>query len=190
MGHYISVFYLQINKSEVPETIDTWHSSIDVLDKYSKMSGGSELYKTASRNWWHQHALLLICEQLRISGLEFIDSEIACITHADLEGIEIALTSVLKRLSIGFPDFGPIEEQSGSVWHLVNYFESGEIKQYTQETIRQAFDESIVTRDASCGVDSGYESLVTFFSFIKSLHYCVKEAMNGNKFLLYVQPQP
>ena len=190
MSHYLPVFFLPINDDECPENLEGWHSAEELLgDKLSNREQNG-LLKSASRNRWHQHAIGLICEHLQINGLDFLQHEIACL---DRNRIRVARGAIDKFLTVcqsGIPELTPAMEKEGSIWFLRNYFKGGEEKKFSTSHLKKAFAESRAVLEIEGCADSGYNSLVEFFSFLKSVQAILQECLSQNRKLLYVQPQP
>jgi hypothetical protein len=190
MSHRIPVFFLPIKREEVPENLKDWHSAMNVLGEWLERRADYGLRTSTSRNWWYQHALGLICTGLAIEGLEFAEAEIACLDKKELEAATNALSRVLQEIRDGIPHLGPGIDEEGSIWWLHHYWDEGGCKEYSAETMRKAFDESEAAYDIDVDTDVGYESVMGFYSFLKSLQAAVNEALSQDKSLLYVQPQP
>jgi hypothetical protein len=192
MSHYIPVFFFPIEREAVPEDRKDWDSAMDILKKRLERRNEHNLWKCTSRNWWLQHALLLICKGLGVGGLEFIDIdiEIAYLDNKELEAASNALDKVLREICNGIPYLGPEIDKEGSIWWLHHYRDKGRDKEYSIETMRRAFSESEATYEIDIFPDSGYESVVGFYSFLKSLQAAVNETMSQDMSLMYFQMQP
>lgn len=192
MSHYIPVFYFPIQKEEIPGNPDNRDSALAILKKRLEKQDESNLWKCTSRNWWLQHALLLICRGLEIEGLEFIDTdiEITYLDRKELEAASNALEKILHEIRNGIPRLGPEIEEEGSIWWLHHFIEEGEVKKFSNGIMRKAFSESKAVYEIDIIPDSGYKSIVGFYSFLKSLEAAVIEAMNKNMNLMYIQIQP
>jgi hypothetical protein len=140
--------------------------------------------------WWYQHALGLICQGLAVEGLEFVDTEIACLDGEKLETAFKALEQILQTVRDGIPYLEQDRDGKDSLWYLHTYWDDGERKTYTTEIVRKAFDESQALYDIDVEQEFGYESIVGFFSFLKSLQATMSECLNQAMCLLYIQPQP
>jgi hypothetical protein len=190
MSHYIPVFFLPIGADECPANLENWHSAEELLAAKWNQREQSGLLKSASRNWWHQHAISLICEHLQIAGLKFLQLEIACL---DLNQIQVARSALDQLLSVcqhGIPELPPEIEEEGSIWFLRNYLEGHKHKKFTTGQIEKAFAESRAVVEIEGLTDSGYNTLVEFISFLKSVRAILQACLSQNKKLLYVQPQP
>jgi len=105
MSHYIPVFFLSINDDECPKNLGDWHSAVAFLpDKWSDRERNGFL-QSASRNWWHQHAIMLICEGLQISGLDFLQYEIACLDQIQIQVANSAIDEVSWLANMAFQNF-------------------------------------------------------------------------------------
>jgi hypothetical protein len=190
MSHYIPVFFLPIRDDECPANLENWHSAEELLANKWNQRKQSGLLKSASRNWWHQHAISLICEHLQIGGLQFLQLEITCL---DLNQIRVASSAIDQLLSAcqhGIPDLPPEIEEEGSIWFLRNYLAVRKAKKFTTDQIEKAFAESRAALEIEGLTDSDYNTLVEFFSFLKSVRAILQACLSQNKKLLYVQPQP
>jgi hypothetical protein len=188
MGHNIPVFFFPISDDELPERLDNWHAAEDLLSEKWDHREQNGLRTSTSRNWWHQHAIGLIGEYLQIDGLDFVQKEIICLNAKQIEvGIQ-ALDQLLYSCRSGIPQLMPEMEKEGSIWYLRNYYEGNKSKAFSVAQIEKAYTESHVALEVN-SADVGYESLVDFFSFLKSLQASLQECLSKNKQLLYVQPQ-
>jgi len=61
---------------------------------------------------------------------------------------------------------------------------------FTTSQIEQAFAESRAVPEIEGFADSGYNTLVEFFSFLKSVRVILQGCLSQNKKLLYFQLQP
>ena len=191
MSNYIPVFFMPIMRDELPESLESWHSAMDLIGNRLENRVEYGLRSSTSRNWWYQHALGLVCNGLSIRGLEFLDVEIVCLDRESLEAASNAVKKVLHEIRNGIPYLGSEIDKVGSIWWLHYYWEEGEYKEYSPESIRRAHDEAEVSYDLRIDTDVGYESVVGFFySFQKSLQASINEALSQAKWLLYVSPQP
>jgi hypothetical protein len=106
MSHHIPVFFLPIEPEQVPKDLHDWHSVLNALgvrlERRTEYGGRTSV----SRNWWHQHALGLICKGLAIEGLGFVETEVACLDRKELEIAAAALDRVLDKIKAGIPDLG------------------------------------------------------------------------------------
>ena len=190
MSHYIPVFYFPIERKEIPENRNDWDSAMNILRERLEKRDKYTLWECTSRNWWVQHALLLICQGLGIEGFEFIDTEITYLGNKELETASNALQKVLCEIRNGIPRLGPETDEEGSIWYLRHYRDKGKDKEFSIETMKKAFSESEVIYKIDIFPDTGYKSVVGFYSFIKSLQAAVNEAICQDMSLMYFQIQP
>ena len=190
MSHRIPVFFFPIEPGEVPKDLHDWHSVLNALGMRLERRTEYRVRTSVSRNWWHQHALGLICKGLAIEGLRFVETEVACLGRKELEIAAGALDRVLDEIKAGIPDLGAEINREGSIWWLHHFADEDGYKRYSRETFEKAFDESRPAYDIDVDADVGYESVVSFYSFVKSLRAATNEALNQEKRLLYIQPQP
>jgi hypothetical protein len=182
MSHWISVFFFPVEKSELPKELESWQSIEPILSSRWEKRAEFGIRSTTSRNWWHQDALDQICKGLGIVGLEFILSEVACLCEQELEIASVALERIARQIAHGLPPLGEHEVESGAVWWMRQYQSDGSFK--------EAFEKARPTYDASVSKDVGFEATVAFCSFVKSLQQTAIEAIEQDKCLLYIQPQP
>ena len=190
MSHYISVFFFPIGDDEIPDNLESWHSAEKLLRVNCDNRERNELRTSVSRNWWHQHAIGLICEYLQISGLEFLKLEIACLDMNEIQAGISAINEFLTSCRHGLPELTPDMEKEGSIWFLRNYFEGNKERKFSTSQVERAYAESCDVPEVKGFADIGYDSLVGFFSFLKSLRASLQECLSQNKKFLYVQPQP
>jgi hypothetical protein len=190
MSHSIPVFFFPISDDEIPARLENWHSAEKLLsDKWDDREQNG-LRTSTSRNWWHQHAINLICRHLQIDGLEFLQREIACLDRKQIQVSVSAIDKFLISCQRGIPEL-PLEmEKAGSIWFLRNYFEGNKVKKFSASQIEKAHTESCVVHEIIARADSGYDLLVEFFSFLKSVRAVLHECLSKNLKFLYVQPQP
>ena len=181
---------MPISDDECPETLEDWHSAEDLLREKWSCRKHNGLLQSASRNWWHQHAISLVCEHLRIGGLDFLQHEFACLDQNQIQEANSAIGEVLMACQHGIPKLTPKMEEEGSIWFLRNYFKGNREMKFTTSQIEQAFTEARAVLEIEGFADSGYNSLVEFFSFLKSVQVVLQSCLNQNKKLIYVQPQP
>lgn len=190
MSHYIPVFYFPVDKYELPTELKDWRSVENLIGERLNKREEYKLWVSTSRNGWFQHALGLICDSLNIEGHEFIQSEIACL---DIEEIQLAikaLEELLNSIRDGIPDLGAKIEKEGSILFLRRYYKGNKMKKYSAKDLRRAYNEAKPNNDIEGVPDVGYESIVNFYSFIKSLLASARDCLRQGKCLLYVQPQP
>ncbi len=189
MSYSIPVFFFPISNDELPVELKDWHSAENLLSKKWESREQNGLRTSTSRNGWHQHAIRLICEYLQIDGLEFLQKEIICLNAKQIKAGVEAMGKLLVSCQSGIPKLTPEMEKTGSIWYLRNYYEGNKSKEFSIAQIEKAYAESHVAIEVN-SADTGYDSLVDFFSFLKSLQASLQECLSQNKQLLYVQPQP
>jgi hypothetical protein len=173
MSQYMPVFFFPLDKSQIPEKLETWEDAISLLENPLE---NKHLFESVSRNWWHQNTLNLICRGLQISGVEFVISEVACLCGDDLQAASEALDRVLNSITDDIPDLGQFEHTDVKGLRIPEH----------RRAVEQARPSSKVSGDA----DWGFEAAVGFYSFVKSLREAVREATIARKCLMYVQIQP
>ena len=189
MSHSIPVFFFSISNDELPVELKDWRSIENLLSSKWENREQNGLRTSTSRNWWHQHAISLICEHLQIEGLEFLQKEIACLDSKQIKIGIIAIGKLLDSCQSGIPKLTSEMEKEGSIWFLRNYHKGNKDKQFSTNQFKKAYAESLAVTEVD-GADTGYNSLVDFFSFLKSLRVPLQECLSQNRKLLYVQPQP
>ncbi len=191
MNYCIPVFFLPINRDNIPDSLTGWHSVMPVLETHLQRRQESGLRTSTSRNWWYQYALQLICTGLSIPGLGFVSAEVVCLDNSQLVAAAMALDTILDRLQRGgIPSLGADIEAEGSIRCLRYDCYHGNSSLFSEETLRKAYEESHASYEVEDAVDDGYQAVVGFYSFLKSFRAVVSEALVQNKLLLYVQPQP
>jgi hypothetical protein len=190
MSHSIPVFFFPISDDELPDRLDNWHSAEKLLSEKWDKREQNGLRTSTARNWWHQHAISLICKHLQINGLEFLQREIACLDTRQIQAGISAIDEFLISCQRGIPELTAEMEKEGSIWFLRNYFEGNKVKKFSASQIKKSPSESYVVHEIKGLADGGYDSLVEFFSFLKSIRATMQECLSQNDKLLYVQPQP
>ncbi len=191
MSHYLPVFFFLVDEGELPRELNGWLSVQGLIGDRSENRAGAEFHYSVSRNWWHQQALMEIAEALKVEGLAFVQSELACLRADELRAASASLEHVINEAQQGLPQARQVVKDHGPLWWVIHDLDSN-YKTYEVpiEEVRRAFEAAEVVFKASASVDGGYEATVAFFSFIKSLHATTQAALVRNKCLLYVQPQP
>jgi hypothetical protein len=188
MSHHIPVAFLPISIDEIPENLDDWSSVWELLGEKSENSQTSGLRTSTSRNWWHQHAVGLICKHLHIDELGFVQSEIALLDEKRIQAALYAMDHFFALCQNGIPELAPEMEKEGSIWCLRRYYdEKQNIKSFSTEQIHKAYSESEAVYENQDFVENGYNVLVKFFSFLKSVQATLQECLKLRKNFLYVQ---
>ena len=185
----ITVFFPVLNSS-LPARLESWLDVADLMNEYYKNPQESGFRSISSRNWAYQDALQQLCQSLEISGLQFLYSEVICLGVSDLQSDLSALDEILLSISDGFPTVAKNTEENNSLWWLQRDVVNGVTVEIPEDDIRKAFRAAKAEHDVSPKKDVGYEALVGFFSFIKSLREAINEAIQNEMNLLYVIPQP
>lgn len=176
MSHYISVFFFPVEESQAPQGLTVWEDALPLIKDRLANRHKFGLRESVSRNWWHQHALDLLCKGLQIGGLEFINSEIVCLRADRLKAASRALDTVLNKIADGIPNLGQ--------------FEHTDIEGLRIPEHRSAIEQAKPSYEIEVDADWGFEATVGFYSFVKSLREAICEAIAENQCLLYVQIQP
>jgi len=190
MSHSIPVFFFPISDDELPVQLNSWYSVESLLSEKWENREQNGFRTSTSRNWWHQHAIGLISEHLQIDALDFLQKEIICLDRQQIEASVKAIDKLLTLCQSGIPELAPEMEQEGSIWFLRNYYEGKSKKKFSVSQIEKAYAESRAVSEIEGLTDNGYDLLVGFFSFLKSLRASLQECLSQNRKLLYVQPQP
>ena len=189
MSHSIPVFLIPISLKEVPSTVEHWNDAEGLINQRYTNKDKFPLYSITSRNWWVQHAISLICRDLGITGLDFILSEIVVISEEELRGINHSFTKLIEKINTGIPKLSSNSEKEGSIWGLRYEIKNGKEVLFTKNEISNAFLQSNIMHQIYVS-DSGYQSVVDFFSSVKIYHKVIEYCIKNNECLLIVQPQP
>jgi hypothetical protein len=177
MGHTIPVFTFLVDPGGIPSHLLSWQDATDMISaRYNQRVQEENLegyVESASRNWWHQHLLFLICRAYDLKGLEFVTQEVACLQKEAL----FAGRAGLDRL------FSIIE--SGSLLEKIEAFEL--YSDILDQEYLNAFHQAEIAA-AIEPFDGGFQAAVSFFAFLKSLKTVIAEAYHTEQGLLYVMP--
>jgi hypothetical protein len=176
MSHRIPVFFFRMDESRLPGKLATWEDAMSLLEDGLESNRRFGLRESVSRNWWHQNALNLICQGLQIDGLEFVNSEVACLRGDDLQAASRALDELLSRVADGIPNLGSLEHTDVEGLRIPEH--------------RNAIEQAKPSAKVSVDADWGFEAAVGFYSFVKSLREAIREAIAESQCLLYVQVGP
>jgi hypothetical protein len=189
MSHHIPVFFCPVAEADIPQPLTLWTDAQDILGERLESPVETGVRSTVSHSWWHQYILDDICRGLKIGGLEFITVEVACLDRTHLEEADRALDKVLGRILDGVPDLGPdIERDRGTLWWLRQV--PGVGSRFSADDYRRALETAQAVYDQEIGREDGFDALVSFFSFIKTLRAAIDDCLSQDKYLLYIQPQP
>ena len=174
MGHYSPVFFFLIDKQKLPQDL---HSLDEAnLDKiWDEAHYG--IWTVTSRNWSYQFALHLICEELKIFGLEFIVSESACLDDQGLKAASTAIEKLLLEIAGRIPTLSN-NRNKDPIWWL---HETPFGEKFSSDVYRRAFSEAQISYDVDDSNADGYGSVVGFYSFLKSLQNALLEAIDTNR---------
>jgi hypothetical protein len=167
MSHAIPVFLIPLNADEVPQKLERWNDAEQLIGVKIKDKIDNKIFCITSLNWWVQHAISLICTDLRITGLDFVMKEIAAVFESELIRAGEALEPLFKIIGGGIPKLNPDSEKEGSIWGLRKYHEKGNEVPFTGKEIGSAYAKAGIFSDL-CVSDSGYQSDVDFFSSIET----------------------
>jgi hypothetical protein len=188
MSHYIPVAFLPVSSDEKPENLDDWSSVWKLLEEKSDNYELTGLRTSTSRNWWHQHAIDLICKHLHIDNLNSLQEKITWLNEQQIQAALYAIDQFFALCQNGIPELAPEMEKEGSIWCLRHYYdEKQNVKGFSAEQFNKAYSESDAVYDNTDIAENGYNTLVKFFSFLKSVRATLQECLNLKKNFLYVQ---
>jgi hypothetical protein len=176
MGHYLPVFFFPITASEASREFPSWNDGVPLIEQYFG-EHGEHVWMSHSQNWWHQLMLANFATALDLKSLDFIQTEISCLSPQEVSAAQESLDSLLDRLP-------------GAVFHPALKHDA-DLDRLRARGFRSAFFDAEVSRE----VDEppfkveNYDAW-SFFAFLKSLHSALTAAGRRNQHLLYVCPQP
>lgn len=185
MGYSIPIIFLPIKKREQPRKLRSWEDGINLLNRYYEVRDKVGLRISTSRNWWLKEFLDETCKALNISDLEFIREEITVLDTNKLTKAIRAVDALIQQMTSS--KLAISAKTINEIWGF-----DGEIANSNHaELFTKAFYEAEAFYD-SYATDGffTYKGVVDFFSFIKTLRLTMQEALEQDKYLLVVQPQP
>jgi hypothetical protein len=168
MGHTIPVFFFPLDKEDLPEKFDEWNDATDLIS--DKMNKGNS-WESTIKGWWDQLLIEYLCEEFKISDLDFLNKEIV---YLDQIKIKDGLNSIQKLIKIFNYDtlknigFDSIFEELKK-----------EILNYKIDDIKPLIKN-----------DDDKDTLEHIIIFIKSIQFVMEYCIKNNKLFVYVQPQP
>ena len=84
MGHSIPVMYFACDASELPTYLLSWIDAQVMLTNASNNRAKYHLHCATGRNWWHVRTIADVRDHNRLTGLDFIDREVAVVRAASL----------------------------------------------------------------------------------------------------------
>ncbi|MEM0980821.1 MAG: hypothetical protein AAGH78_11170 [Cyanobacteria bacterium P01_H01_bin.58] len=177
MGHNLPVYFFHIDKQKLPQDSHDIHAieSLEIWGECDK----HRIWKVTSRNWSYPFGLHAICEELEISGLGFVVSEFACLDNQAAREALAAAEQLLLEILNEIPTLSNNQREDQIWWlHKTRYGEK-----FSSDIFRQAFDEAEVSYDID---DGKYKnSVVGFYSFLKSLREAMFEAISTDRLFVY-----
>lgn len=177
MGHNSPIYFFHIDKQKLPQDLYDIHG-IESLEIWGECDN-NEIWEVTSRNWSYPFGLHAICEELEISGLGFFVSEFAYLDCQATKEALAAAEQLLLEILNGIPILSNTERGDPIWWlHETCYGEK-----FSSDIFRQAFDEAEVSYDID---DGKYKnSIVGFYSFLKSLRKAMREAISTDRVFVY-----
>ena len=184
MGQHELVLFFKTDLKYLPFNND---EDIWALEMWNELEKGKNCYVVSSRNGSYHYGLLDICEELELSGLEFIEEEINVLTRNSLVKAREDLSQVISTLSKEIPVLTKTREGRDTIWWL-RHTPRGE--PYPPDTPQRAFSEAIVSQDLHDWDrdDCMYGDAICFFSFLKSLQHAFDEAIAAEQILVFYKP--
>lgn len=177
MGHNSPVYFFHINRQKLPQSLHDIHAieSLEVWGDRAKHG----IWEITSRNWSYPFGLHAICEELEISGLDFVVSEFAYLDDQALKEAAAAVEQLLLEISDEIPTLFNDERKDPIWWlHQTSFGEK-----FPPDVFRRAFAEAEISYD----IDDGKyrNSVVGFYSFLKSLRKAMLEAISTDRVFVY-----
>ena len=179
MGHNIPTFFFPVHKDDLKGSELSEEFVQELLgNKYdSRFDEG--IREVSSRSWWYQETTLELAKLLDISGLKFLSEELLLLDYLGLSQASNSLAQLTSEISSTIPIFSEHvqEEYSG-------------IKELRKVDCSLAYEQSSPAYEVNPSVDSGFEAVVGFYSFLKSLRAAIDSALENDQYLIYYRPQP
>jgi hypothetical protein len=185
MSHVIPVFFIPVKKDEIPGQLHDWQDVNDLLNKYYEQRHTYGVRISSSRNWWFEKIFHDSAETLGVQNLDFILDEITLLDAEDLQKTKQAL--VLFVASFSKDKFPLSLEETNKIWSFRREVDFATIKQMFKKAVNES--KPFYECYAVDGADT-YEGLFDFFSFVKMLQSAIVDALENEKCLLIVRPQP
>ena len=179
MGHNIPTFFFPVNTT-VLKDIDVTEDFVQhYLGEKFESRHEEGIREVTSRNWWYQDTVLELVKRLNISGLEFLSDELIILDKTRLSKANASLDQLISKISDSIPVFSDQEHEE----HI------GIIK-LSREDVLFAFQKANPDFVINPPVDSGFEAVVGFYSFLKSMHAAINNALERDLLLVYYRSQP
>jgi hypothetical protein len=177
MGYDIPIYYFPVKPSEIViNEVSVQHVRELIAEKY-KNAVVNELYETNSHSWWHQNTILKLCTNEGIIGLEFLENEIAYLDANNLINANKALTLLINFIRNGIPVENKPDDYIG-------------VEIIRKVDFKKAFMEATPSYNVESLANNDFEEAVSFYSFLKSLHKAIEDALSREQHLLYYRPKP
>ncbi len=177
MSYSVFVFMFLIAPGEAPARPTSWKDVSGLIserwDRWEQKRDAKDFVVSSSRNWWHQHLLMLICQEYGIDGLEFATREIASLGHEELVRAEEGL-----RQLFGLIEAGRLLGRARKFDAYADVLGPRYAAAFKRAKARAKIEEA----------DSGLDAAVSFFAFLKSMRAMVKSASQQDRLLLFVMP--
>ena len=190
MGHNIPVFYIPMERSKVPDTLDKWTQLSDVLNEAYRDPMASGLRQATSKGWWFQGVLDGLTRYWGVAGLGFIWAEAACLSPEEVDRAESGLREMLLRLRDPANRPQRWEESLRAIFWLWYERDDREWTARPSEILHRAMSESEAGIAVVSEVEHGYQQLFDFMCFLKTTLAALEAARERGVSLLYIRPQP
>ena len=179
MGHNIPTFFFPVNEKDLNGSDLTEDIVQNLLGDKFESRYDEGIREVTSRNWWYQEMVLELAKSLKISGLEFLSEELLVLDKPKLLQTFGSLDQLLSKISSSIPVFS--EQQNE---------EYAGIAELRSVDCSLAFQRSTPDIVINPSVDSGFEAVEGFYSFLKSIIAAINNALERDFLLIYYRPQP
>jgi hypothetical protein len=179
MGHNIPTFFFPVHKDDLKGSEFSEKFVQEVLGEKYETRFDEGVREVSSRNWWYQETALELAKQLDISGLNFLLEELLLLDKPSLSQAADSLAQLISEISSTIPVFSEYEQE-----------EYSGIKELRKVDCSLAYERSSPAYEVNPSVDSGFEAVVGFYSFLKSMRAAIYSALEKDQYLIYYRPQP
>jgi len=179
MGHNIPTFFFPVHEQELQGSELTEEFVQHLLGSKFEARFDEGIREVSSRDWWYQETALELARRLNISGLDFLSGELLILDKADLSSARNSLDQLLAGISSQIMDRGEDPQDM----HIG-------ITQLSNVDSSLAFEQSSPAFVINPPIDSGFEAVRGFYSFLKSLSAAIDSALEKDLHLIYYRPQP
>ena len=179
MGHNIPTFFFPVNEKDLNGSDLTEDFVQNLLGVKFESRYDEGIREVTSRNWWYQETVLELAKRLKISGLEFLSQELIVLEKPKLSHTIVSLNQLLSKISGSIPVFSDQQNE-----------EYAGIAELRSVDCSLAFQRSTPDIVINPSVDSGFEAVVGFYSFLKSIIAAINNALERDLLLIYYRPQP